>query len=86
MSKYSDDSIKEGARDDLLSDNNPKHINNDIDMDTKAQSNLHEDMISSNLYKRNSGINIKDLFQQLQEQIAYKRLTKKVLEQTCNIF
>ncbi len=72
MLKYSDHSVKEGAGDDLLGnnllgdnllgDNSPTHIDSDINIDTEAKSNPDEDMTGDNLLKKNSGINIKDLF------------------------
>ncbi len=73
--KYSNDSAEEDAsnnslgddllNDDLLSDDSPTYIDSDIDMDTKAKSNLDEDMTGNKVLKKNSGINIKDLFQQV---------------------
>ncbi len=73
MLKYSDDSVEKSASDDslgnnlfddgLLDDNNPAHIDSNIDMDTKAKSNFDEDLIGDNLLEENSGINIENLFQ-----------------------
>lgn len=68
------------SRDELLGDNSLAHINSDIDMDTEAKSNPDKDMISSNLLEENSEINIEDLFQQVWDQTACKKLTKDVLE------
>ena len=96
MLKYSDNFVEESASDnllgnnllgdDLLDDNSPLYINNNIDINTKATSNPDEDMTSNNLLKKNSRINIEDLFQWVQDQTACKRLTKDVLEQTCSFF
>ncbi len=96
MLKYSDDSVEEDAGDDLLGDNllgddplsddSPTYINSNINMDTEAKSNPDEDMTGDNLLEENSGINIEDLFQQVQDQTACKRLTRDVLEQTCSFF
>ena len=49
--------------DDLLDDNNPVHINSNINIDIKAKSNFDKNMTSGNLLKDNSKINIEDLFQ-----------------------
>ncbi len=72
MLKYSDDSVKEDAGDDLLVDNllgndpldddSLAYIDSDIDMDTKAKLNPDEDMTDDNRLEKNSGINIEDLF------------------------
>ncbi len=90
MLKYSDDSVQEDVRDDSLSDNSlgddpltddsPTHIDSDIDIDTEVKSNPNDDMTGDNLLEENSGINIKDLFQQVRNQTTCKRLTRDVLE------
>ncbi len=71
--KYSDDSVKENADDNLLSDNflgnnlldddSPTYIDSNINIDTKAKLNSVEDMTSDKLLEENSEINIEDLFQ-----------------------
>ncbi len=101
MLKYSDDSVEEDAGNDLLgddllgddllgddplSDDSHAHIDSDIDIDTEAKLNPDEDMTGDNLLEENSGINIKDLFQQVRDQTAYERLTRDVLEQTYSFF
>ena len=73
MLKYFDDSIKKNADNnflydnlldnDLLGDNSPAHIDNDININTKVKLNLDEDMTGNNFLEKDSGINIKDLFQ-----------------------
>lgn len=60
--EYSDDSTEKYTDNNLLGDNNLKYIDNNIDMDVKAKSNLDEDMTGGNLHKKNSGINIENLF------------------------
>lgn len=57
--KYSNDSIKKEAGDDslgdnlfgndLLDNNNPTHINSDINMDTKTKLNPNKDTTGNNL-------------------------------------
>ncbi len=94
--KYSDDSVKEDTGDNSLGDNllgddplgdgSSVHIDSNINMDTEAKSNPDEDMTDDNLLEENSGINIEDLFQQVRDQTACKRLTRDVLEQTCSFF
>ena len=64
--------------DNLLGDNNPAHIDSNINMDTKAKSNLNKDMIGNNLLEENSGINVENLFQQVQDQTTYKRLIRDI--------
>lgn len=101
MLKYSNDSVKEGTGndllgddllgdnllgDDLLGDNSPIHINSNIDIDTKAKLNLDKDITDENLLKKNSGINIEDLFQQVRDQTTCKRLTRDVPKQTYSFF
>ena len=75
MLKYSDDSIKEDIGndllgdnlldDDLLNDNSSVYINSNININIEAKSNPDKDMTGNNFLKENSGINIKDLFQQV---------------------
>ena len=94
--KYLDNSLKENVGDNLLSNNslsdsllgdkNLTYINRNINIGTKAKSNSSEDIASSNLFEKNSEINIEDLFQQVQDLTIYKRLIRKVLEQTCSFF
>ena len=72
--------------DDLLGNNSPAHIDSNIDMDTETKSNPDKDITSKNLPEEKSGINIEDLFQQVRDQITYKRLTKNILEQTYSFF
>lgn len=50
MSKYLNNLIKKDVGNNLLGDNNFIHINNNIDINTKAKSNLDEDMTDKNLY------------------------------------
>lgn len=75
-----DDSIEKGANDNLLGNKNPVHINSNIDIDIEAKLNLNKNITNGNLYKENSEINIKNLFQYVQDQIIYKRLTRKNLK------
>ncbi len=73
MLKYFDDSVEEGVSDNLLSDNllvdnllgddSPAYINSNINIDIKAKLNPDEDITGNNFLEKNSGINIKDLFQ-----------------------
>lgn len=72
--------IEKWNNDNLLSDNNFAHIDNDTNIDTEAKFNFNKDITNSNLYKKNSGINIKELFQQVRDQTIYEKLIKKVLE------
>lgn len=78
--------IEKCTNDNLLSNNNLAHIDNKTNIDTKAKFNLNKDITDSNLYKKNSKMNIEELFQQVRDQTICKRLTKKVLEQTCRFF
>lgn len=55
--------MEEGADHNLLGNNNPAHINSNIKIDIKVKSKPDEDMTGGNLYKKNSEINIEDLFQ-----------------------
>lgn len=66
-----------------LNNNNLTYINNNIDINTKTKSNSDKDIIDSNFLKKNSKINIENVFQQVQDQTAYKRLIKKVLQNIC---
>lgn len=61
--KDSDDLIEEVIYDNLLNNDNPIHIDNDINIDTKKKSNLDQVTTGDNLHKKNSKMNIKDLFQ-----------------------
>lgn len=82
-----DNSVSDIADAGLLSDDN--YIDDNVDMDTKAKSNLDENMTSKNdddLCKNNPVTNIKELFQQVWNQTSCERLTKKVLKQTCRFF
>lgn len=49
--------------DNLLGDNNSTYIDSNNDMDIKIKSNLDKHMTSGKLLKKNSGINVEDLFQ-----------------------
>lgn len=53
---------KNNIGDNLLSDNNFANIDTNINIDTKGKFKLNKNMTSGNLHKKNSGINIKDLF------------------------
>ena len=78
-----DDNTKSG----LLGDDNA--IDGDVDMDTKAKSNLDDNKTGKNdkdFYKNDPIINIEDLFQQVQDQTQCERLTREVLEQTYRFF
>lgn len=71
----------------LLNDNN--FANGNINIDTKIKSNLDENMTAkhnNDFCKNDSVTNIEELFQHVNDQIAYKRLIKIVLEQTCRLF
>lgn len=48
-----------------MSDNNPTHIDSNIDMDIEAKFNADKDMTGGNLHKKNSEIHIENLFQQV---------------------
>lgn len=61
--EYLDDRIEKSAYNNLLGDNNPIYINGNIDIDTEIKFNPNKEMMSNNLHKKNSAINIKDLFQ-----------------------
>ncbi len=94
--KYPEDSIEDDTSedllgedllgDDLLDDDSSAHINSNINLNTEVNSNSDEDMTGDNFLKENSGINIEDLFQQVQDKTICKRLTKDVLEQTYSFF
>lgn len=71
----------------LLSDNN--FVNGNINIDTKIKSNLDENMTAKHnkdFCENDSVTNIEELFQHVNDQIAYKRLIKIVLEQICRLF
>lgn len=65
ISEYFDDSIKEYLSNNFLEDNYPIYVNNDTNMNNKAILNIHEIITRDNFYKKNSEINIKDIFQQV---------------------
>ena len=71
---------------DLLGNNNPAHIDSNINIDIEAESNPGEDMTGNNLLEENFRNNVEDLFQQIRDQTTCKRLTKEVLEQMCSFF
>lgn len=86
ISKYSNNLIDESAGGNLLGNNNLAYINSDIHINTKVKSNLDENMTGDNLHKKYSEMNIKNLFQQIRDQILCERLTREVLKQTCHFF
>lgn len=61
--EYSNDLIKEVTNNNILGNDNPAHIDSNINMDTKVKSKPNKKMTGSNVYKKNSEINIEDLFQ-----------------------
>lgn len=73
MLKYSDNLIEKSVNNNLLSDdllsddllngNIFIYIHSNINIDTKAKSNLGKDMINNNLLEKNFGINIENLFE-----------------------
>lgn len=70
--------------------NDDNLTNSNIDMDTKIKSNFDENIIgknnNDNFCKNDLVIDIKELFQQVKDQIACKKPRKKSLKQTYKIF
>lgn len=62
MSKYSNDSIKEYANNNLLKNANFAYIYSNIHIDVEEILNSDKIMTDNNIYKKNFGINIKTLF------------------------
>lgn len=65
---------------DLLDNNSLAYIDSNIDIDINIKLKPDENITSRNFLEKNSWINIKDLFQQVQDQTAYEKLTRDVLK------
>ncbi|MCJ1346288.1 hypothetical protein MMC31_004503 [Peltigera leucophlebia] len=87
FSDTSDDLKSDNAESGSLGNNNA--VDDDVDMDTEAKSNLDDNMTDKddNDFREDDPIiNIEDLFQQVRDQTACERLTREIMEQTCRFF